>query len=157
MNKGITAVHGPDADYPRASDRLCTPNIMQSSACDESQAHNGARGPVSARNDFFTDSQAIALFTCPALCRVINKSRCSVKLGRTYRGRPPRCRDETPLDVPFTAVVLDGRKCLSKNTDAVYIVYIVLYCIHTVRVCVLVGKIYVLHEGAGQKSCCMAN
>lgn len=66
MNKGITAARARhDMDYPRASDRLYTLNIMQSSACDESQAHNGAWGPVSARNDFFTDSQLYSYLHLP--------------------------------------------------------------------------------------------
>lgn len=93
MNKGITAARtGPPPIriiHGRAID-LCTPNIMQSSACDESQAHNGARGPVSGREMTSSPTAKLRLSSpAPMLRRVINKSRCSVKLGRTYRGRPP--------------------------------------------------------------------
>lgn len=112
-----------------------------------SRKHNGAQGPVSARNDFFTDSQAISLFTCPALCRVINKSRCSVKLGRTYQGRPPRCEDEKPLDAPFTAVAptsrTEGNACRRIHCNILYIysiVYIICTCMYWLEKCMYCTK-----------------
>lgn len=92
----------------------------------------------------------LSLFTCSALCRVINTSRCSVKLGRTYRGRPPemwRCGDAARWCPVYRRrpARKEGRKCLSKNTYAVMRTNVhIFYCIYNTYVCI------------GRKNLCIA-
>lgn len=64
MNKGITVARAcHDTDYPRANDRLCTPNIMQSSACDEYRKRTMASGARCPRE--MTSSLTVSLSPAP--------------------------------------------------------------------------------------------
>lgn len=130
---------------------------MQSSVCDESRKRtmvSGARCPREMTSSL-TVSYKLS-FTCPSLHCVINKIRCSVKLGHTHQSRPPRCRDETPLDAPFTTIVLHGRKCLSKDIY-IYICSVHVYtilCMEYIYIYIytLCGRIYVNLRGAKSRT-----